>query len=258
MGFFDLIIFVAIAGILAGVVQVIAVSNNKKKMKRQFTMVRDFKVTQEALGSDGLTGIAIDERRRKICLIKMRGEKVSRKIIGYKDLLSSEIFEDNATITKTSRSSQLGGALIGGVMLGGVGAIIGGVTGKKTSKAKTKRIDLRIVKNDTSEPIFEINFLNIESDQGSALYQQAMSQARHWHSLVSVLIRKADEQDEMLAPSDIVQDIPETPAVVTPQKQIQKPGSVADEIRKLAQLNKEGLITDDELMAQKQKLLNLN
>jgi hypothetical protein len=48
-------------------------------------------------------------------------QNLTTRIISYRDLLSSEIFEDGTTITKTVRSSQVGGGLIGAIALGGVG-----------------------------------------------------------------------------------------------------------------------------------------
>jgi len=47
-------------------------------------------------------------------------QNLTTRIISYRDLLSSEIFEDGTTITKTVRSGQVGGALIGAIALGAV------------------------------------------------------------------------------------------------------------------------------------------
>jgi hypothetical protein len=165
-------------------------------------------------------------------------------MITYRDLLSSEVFEDNVTITKTARGSQLGGALIGGLALGGVGAIIGGLSGNKTSSDKVNRIDLRITVNRTGSPVHDINFMNVEGKKNGIIYKTAMKQTRHWHGLLGVLIKRADTED-------IAQ---EGELVVENPKLLQK-GSVADELTKLAELQKLGLLTEDEFMVQKAKLL---
>ncbi|WP_232540548.1 hypothetical protein [Lysinibacillus fusiformis] len=47
----------------------------------------------------------------------------------FKDVLSIEIVEEDVSITRSSRRSQLGGALVVDLLAGGVGAIIGGNTG---------------------------------------------------------------------------------------------------------------------------------
>ncbi|MFJ7698661.1 hypothetical protein [Lysinibacillus fusiformis] len=78
--------------------------------------------------------------------------------IPFKDVLSIEIVEDGVSITRSSRRSQLGGALRGGVLAGGVGAIIGGTTGTKTTTETVKTIDILITVNEIQNPIYMINF----------------------------------------------------------------------------------------------------
>lgn len=65
-----------------------------------------------------LNGIAINDKKDKICFMKRRNEWWSSTIIDHKDIISSEIFEDGNLITKHSRSSQLDGAIIGGAFNG--------------------------------------------------------------------------------------------------------------------------------------------
>lgn len=76
----------------------------------------------------------------------------------FKDVLSIEIVEDGVSITRSPRRSQLGGALVGGLLAGGVGAIIGGNTGTKTTTEAVKTIDILITVNDIQNPIYMINF----------------------------------------------------------------------------------------------------
>lgn len=183
--------------------------------------------------------MAIDEQRNKICLIDHRQRNISSRVITHKDLVSSEIFEDGSTITKTIRSSQLGGALVGGLALGGVGAIIGGLSGKSKTTEKVMRIDLRITVNDIQTPLHDINFLTIETKQDGIIYQNAMKTARHWHGLVDVLIKRANMEDR------------ENHAV----KDQSNHTSVADELKKLAGLRDSGVLSTEEFQSQKIKLL---
>jgi hypothetical protein len=159
----------------------------------------------------------------------------------YKDIFSSEIFEDGVTITKTVRSSQIGGALIGGLALGGVGAVVGGLTGKTQASDKVDKVDLRLTVNDTKNPIFNLNFLNLPMKKNDTQYKQAIERARHWHGLIEVLIKLADNEDK----------------AVTKMKDPPKPlvGSIADELKKLAELRDEGILSVDEFQQQKLKLL---
>lgn len=156
-------------------------------------------------------------------------------------MLSCEIFTDGDTVTKTSRSSQAGGALVGGVLLGGVGAIIGGLSGKKTAVEKVRRVDLRIVVNNTQKPVHDINLYSGETNKNSMFHKAATEKARHWHSLIAILIKRADEEDKAKES--------------TPQP-VEKNKSVADELSKLMELKEKGILTDEEFTQQKLKLLS--
>lgn len=94
-----------------------SIRSDKRDMETKLINESNFTATQKIIGEDGKTGLAIDERRKKIGLITLNHIDV----IPYNDILSSEIFEDGNTITRSSRTSQLGGALLGGLVLGGGG-----------------------------------------------------------------------------------------------------------------------------------------
>ena len=177
----------------------------------------------------------------KIALI--RGQFI--RTIDYKDLISSEIFEDGSAVTRTVRSSQLGGALVGGIALGGVGAIIGGLSGKKVTDDKVKQITLRITVDNTSSPIHEIGFMNYEAKKSEGYYRSAMARAQHWHGLMEVLIRRADEAT-----------VPSTPQLSAQWGNTTPPASVADEIKKLVDLRVAGILTEEEFAQQKARLLS--
>lgn len=142
--------------------------------------------------------IALDEGNRKVAFVSNKG--VIYKIVNYKDVLESHVVENGISITKTSRSGQVGGALLGGVLAGGVGAIIGGLSSEKRTTDKVKKIELKIIVNDTEKPVQTITFLKGEYDKvfnkDSHEYKYAISQAEHWQSLMSVIIKQADEEEK--------------------------------------------------------------
>lgn len=181
--------------VAAAIVPIVIASRMRKAMEKELEALPNFSPTQKIMGDDGDTGLAVDEERKRICLIKNDVSGIELKTISYRDVLSSEIFVDGETVTRTARGSQIGGTLLGGLALGGVGAVIGGLSGKTRSSEMVKRIDLRILINDTARPLHDINFLNVENKKGGILYESAMKKARHWHGLMAVLIRHADSQD---------------------------------------------------------------
>jgi len=101
------------------VTNAIKASDAQKKRIRltenAFSNLEEFNVDQKLIGAGGLSSLAVDESRKKICFIQC--EKIGitfKKQYSFKDLLECEICEDGTTITKTSRGSQIGGALLGG------------------------------------------------------------------------------------------------------------------------------------------------
>lgn len=217
---------------------------NLNDIDHYLSRLQDFTVTQKIMGVDGFSGLAIDEHRKKVCLIYCRQKQF--RIFSYGDLISSELYEDGETISKTMRGSQIGGALVGTFLLGGVGTIVGGLSAKRKTEGTVTRIDLRLIVNDTSNPVFEINFLNKEVKKGSQIYMQIIQHARHCYGLIEVLIKRADVDHKQQAPAVtstplIQQGIPIT--------------SIADEVKKLAHLRDTGVLTDKEFEKQKGKLL---
>ena len=242
MDFSTMLIIAVILGILIGIGKIVATSKKKKDIEAKLCELSDFEASQKVVGEDGETGIALDEQRKKVCLIKHNAGNIDLSVISYRDLLASEICEDGTSVTKASRVSQVGTALVGGLLFGGVGAVVGGLTGKKSTSDKIKRIDLRLTVNRTQAPIHDVNFMNEEGKKGGLIYNNAVQKARHWHGLIEVLIRRADEEDRK----------EENPSAV---KALEK-HSVADELSKLAKLKEQGILTENEFVEQKTKLLS--
>jgi len=86
--------------------------------------------------------------------------------------------------------------------------------------------------------IINIVFLSGEKQNIDMDYKKAANDAKYWHGLLSVLIKQAEQED-------------------VNAKYASSPNNnfVADEIVKLGELLKKGLITEDEFAAQKKKLL---
>lgn len=241
MDFWTFLIMIGVVAVIFVTKREINISKRRKAMDAQLDNIENFSASQKFIGMDGKTGIAIDEQRNKICLINHLNKKIHTCFLEYKDLLAAEIFEDGITVTKTVRSSQMGSALIGGLALGGVGALIGGLSGKKESVGKVKKIDLRLTVNITSRPLHDISFLDDDTKKDGIHYRQVMQQVRHWHGLMEVLIKRVDLEDK-----DANKEIMKKPLGM----------SVADEIKKLAELRDSGVLSNEEFHEQKMKLLD--
>jgi hypothetical protein len=221
-------------------------SNRKDAMTEAIKDLSDFTASQNVIGEDGMSGFAIDEKNSLLCLLSMQGKNVIPRVIPYADVVSAEITEDGSSITKTSRSSQFGGALVGGVLLGGVGAVVGGLSGSKKTSQKIERVDLRVVIDDTNSPVHNVCFLNLEVGRSGIVHKAALDKARYWSGLLDVVIRRADQA--RVRDVNVVQN--------GKSKDTKPSGAVADELKKLADLKADGVLTEDEFQTQKQRLLS--
>lgn len=104
-------------------------------------------------------------------------------VFPYSDIISYELLQDGETITKGS----LGGAIVGGALFGGVGAIVGSSMGSKT-KQEISEYRIKIVTKNTCYPEVYINFLTtgkVKSD--SILFKSHSGNAQHILSLLAIM-----------------------------------------------------------------------
>lgn len=202
--------------------------------------VRDFSPTWITVGVNVRAVLALDEQRSTIALMDDRDRSPRR--YSYRDTHSVEIVEDGVSITRTDRASQLGGALVGAALVGGVGLLAGAVTGKKTTENRVDRVELHIVVDDPRKPLFTLCLFRcswlrkIDEERGRSRYLAARDIGRLWQARITVLIRKANR---------------EVPTATTAAPDY----SISAEISRLAELNKSGALTDEEFRLAKRTLL---
>lgn len=173
----------------------------------------------------------------------------------FADILQCEIIEDGRTTVKKSTSGTIGRALLGGLLAGGVGAIIGGSTSSSKIQEKINRISVRIIVNDPNHPSWEIFYLNsiFGEQKGSYLYNRAMTSTRNVHAMLSGFIQIGEQMRELKTQVAAQQVIQQSSILEPAKQQI----SVADELMKLKSLLDSAIITQNEFDSQKKKILNL-
>jgi hypothetical protein len=179
-----------------------------------------------------VSAVGFDKNNKKICFVN-EGKVNVVKMYSFNDIMESEIVIDGNTIVKTSATSAIGRAVVGGVLTGGVGAVIGGVTGKKSHNEVVKKIDLKICVNDSSNPFYKIRFLDTECKKGDYIYNDGYEKAEKWHGIISTFIKQSELKES-------------------------KKESVSTDINdllKLKELLDAGLLTNEEFTEQKKKLL---
>ncbi len=203
----------------------------KRKVIERINTLNNFTSAQTFSGADGNSGIAFDENKKSICIVKNINTITKSYVYCYKQLIASQIVEDGDVITKTVSSHT------GMGVAPNVGFALGTSTGK--SQNLVRHIDLLITVDDYEHSTFPIRFLDKPSYKNSDTYKNALSEVRHWHGLVELLIKKAESERMKQNTSEL-----NTP-------------SIAEELKKLAELRDSGLLTENEFNAQKEKLLKM-
>lgn len=132
----------------------------------------------------GKSVLAVDFGREKVVIATATNEDD----IDFAKIVEIEIVENGTTIIQTDRASQLLTAAAGGVLFGGAGALVGGLTGTKQSQARLKELLLKLTIDDRAQPIrkyvfFESPFGNGQ-DPGSPLTKKFRDEAEHFHALI--------------------------------------------------------------------------
>lgn len=198
-------------------------------------------INDSFIATHGIAGLLeINETERKLFIpyrasgslssrINYLKNNTSSHIYNYEDILSFELLEDGEMITS-------GG--LGSAVLGGTGAIVGAVIGKKKSKPVCISLSLKITINDQQNPVEYIEFISSPAKKNGFGYKFAFENAQKCLSMLEIICNdvksKANEPD---------------PKVMTL--------SAADEILKFKNLLDAGIITQDEFELKKKQLLGL-
>ena len=155
---------------------------------------------------------------------------LSTIIFSYDEIIEYELLQDGEQITKGS----LGGAVVGGALLGGGGAIVGGNIGQKKTRKEISEYKIKITTKNSFCPTIYINFLpagKVKSD--SLTFKLYAGNAQSVLSLLAIVTNCATNSTG----SDSI--------------------SGADEIMKYKNLFDQGIITEEEFNAKKKQILSL-
>lgn len=179
----------------------------------------------------GLADLIVDFEKN--CLLVLVRPKLSEahcsaleanyKRYGFSDISEVCIDIDGVTLNRTNRGSQLMGAAIGAAALGGVGAVIGGLSGSSSTQERIRSATLIIKVDDRDNPIHRIEFFRaLDQKKGdrkdSFLARPALQFLEEAEAHVSNAMRQ-HARSQVLGPQA---------DAVTPQK-----NSIADALRVL-------------------------
>jgi len=155
--------------------------------------------------------------------------KTSEELFKYSQILNFELLEDGTSIIK----GGLGGAIVGGIVLGRVGAVVGGVTSGKKIKGICNSLKIKITFKNSPRPNIYINFIKTKTMKNGIIYKTQFKLAQDALSALQIAFDQVQEN--------------------TNENLI----SEADELIKFKKLFDEGVITQDEFEAKKKQILKL-
>lgn len=159
------------------------------------------------------------------------------KIYSFSELIDFELLEDDISIA----SGGLGRAFVGGVAFGGVGAIVGAATGKKTTKKQITQLILKININNLETPCIMIPYIISPTKTTSKEYKEAFNTSHQVMSALNVITNQKEnsqeEQENETINTDIIDEF--------------------ETIKKLKELLDMGIISDQEFETKKKEILNL-
>ncbi len=211
--------------------------NNREKKSKEFSL--DFTTTKK-IGSF----IAFDNDRKKWAkLYKGSALEVNQSAIGisnstnttieevynYDDIVNFELLEDGESVA----SGGLGRALVGGILFGGAGAIVGGVTGRKKTKEICNSLRLKVTVDNIDEPVVYIDFIDTPLKRSNDIFKGIAEMAQESLSTFQLICDKREDKSE------------------------EQSLSASDEIKKYKELLDSGAITDEEYNQKKKQLLDL-
>ena len=126
--------------------------------------------------------IYIDEARKEWAIPTSFFSKI-KKVHKYSDIISFDLLEDGNSIS----SGGLERAAVGGLLFGGVGAIVGAATGKHKTKSTCYKLQIKISVKDTSKPAEFITLLSSEAKRNSFLYKMAFKNAQEIMSMLEIM-----------------------------------------------------------------------
>lgn len=168
--------------------------------------------------------IELDESRKLFRLCRSQYCNPS-KIYKYSDILDFELLEDNNTI---ETSAGIGNAIAGGLLFGGVGAIVGGSTAKRKSKKVINSIKIKITLNDIQNPVIYIELLKYPLKTNAPEFENINQKTQKLLLILNIIKSHSQKNNDSL-----------------------------DEIVKYKELLDNGVITQEEFDMKKKELLSL-
>lgn len=172
------LLFIIVAGIIGAIIE------NAKSKKAKNALVEQTATDdrlKDAKVFEGWPGYLIAIAKTGYISLKTP-DMETNKIIHISDINGFEILKDGM-----SNSANIGSAAVGGLLFGGIGAVIGGI-GSSTSSISSLSFIFRL--NDFDMPSVEIKFFESKIKTDSLVYKATMKEINEIAGLLSFIERE--------------------------------------------------------------------
>lgn len=201
---------------------------NLLKQNSNFTSMKTFAKSADK-------EVHLDTNSKQLAIINKSTQKVSVDYIPFSSVVECEILENNISIAK----GGIGRAVVGGVVAGGVGAIVGSTTAKSSNYSES--LSVRIVTNDLNTPLHVITYHSYKTKKDSSIYKNAFNDAQNLYASLTSIIKNNE--------ATIFKASNQNPATTTSD-------TFSEQLRNLSKLHKEGILTDSEFESKKNQILS--
>ena len=187
-GFLTLCVLAVVVAIWQGLLDNRKASELEDKIKN----LPNFDAADVYVSSFNHAGVAIDRTRREFLL----ADKDGLRRFNVRSIMSCEVLEDDVQLACANRGSQLTGMAIGGALLGGVGAVIGGLSASQRNVSRVKSLVLRFTTDNFDNPVHDIVVVRSPSKKGmprdGVMYPEHLKIAQRWHARTVAMMKAAD------------------------------------------------------------------
>ncbi|CAG5074462.1 hypothetical protein DYBT9623_05149 [Dyadobacter sp. CECT 9623] len=218
------------------------VSERTNIVQSKLASIENFSCSKQINGIKNFYIFAVDDINKKISLVT----EINNYIIEYSDIIAVEILQDGNIVQQKSTTRTIGGAVVGGLLAGGVGAVVGGLSGSSTHKSKVSSLYVKILLRNVGVTSLLVKCFDAlpmtakkEVEITDDIYKIGKNHADSIKDLVSIFIDQIDQSSKLINTSNNNLTI-----------------SISDELMKLSILKDKGVLTESEFLAEKSKILN--
>lgn len=242
---FGLIFTLVIVILVAVIIVTVSVGSAKSNKIRDRLLEQKFIPYETFISTWDNSFIALNFDAKKIAL----GKNDALSVCDFSQIIQVDVLRNDNTVTSTNKSSLATRAVVGGILLGGVGALVGAVTAKSYASQELSKISLRVITESGSHSVMFLDLKNSQRAGLDSIRSSTSGDADKFYGLVLKAMKGMTTTQRDSTPHLAISSLIATRAAALPV-------SVASEIEKLWQLKESGAMSVDEYEQAKRSALS--